>query len=88
MEFTRKNSHELIAGDIVSTHGALIQLKEVYCLIWEKQKDNACVVAVGECINLDDPRNSIPRSWFEGDKRNEWNCQGNKLANWYVAQTN
>lgn len=88
MEFIRKNSHELIAGDIVSTHGALIQLKEVYCLIWEKDKDNACVVAVGECINMDDSRNSIPRSWFDGDKRNEWNCQGNKLANWYVAQAN
>lgn len=88
MEFTRKNSHQLMGGDIVSTHGALIQLKEVYCPIWEKDKANAVVVAIGECINLDDSRNSIPRSWFDGEKRNEWNCQGNRLATWYVAQSN
>lgn len=88
MKSVTKNSHQLIAGDIVQTHGALIELKEVYCLIWEKDKDHrAVVVANGECINLDSKELQIPRSWFSGEKQNEWNCQGNTYAKWSVLQS-
>jgi hypothetical protein len=84
MNLINKNSHELIAGDVVVTYGALIQLEEVYCLIWEKNKENACVVAVGKCLNKDSEECQIPNYYFDGENNDKWNCQGNKLRNWSV----
>ncbi|WP_370418933.1 hypothetical protein AB8O64_10785 [Streptomyces sp. QH1-20] len=87
---TVKDSSQLAEGDIVLTHGMRVRLDTR-----TTRKDSGYTVYTwsGTVMNLDEVREEghVPmpwlRTWKGGlvDREDAWTIQGNRFANWLVA---
>jgi hypothetical protein len=95
-EYIIKRSDELVAGDVVKSHGMRCQLGQVN-VGHQVSEDNAARLAaagfptqvfwsIATILNVAevDEAGVVPRGYRSGPNRDQWQIQGNAFARWSV----